>query len=154
MYIAAICLEGGRGVVRKGQAAPTRRKKNTLKYTGNPGEWIHGLQTRPFDNVALYIANNRRRPCAPEALFSASSMYGHLGYTSECYTFRSACRCYAHTCLHFVNISWRWNKFPVDDNILRSWSEICLNTLDSMRLVWLLTWSCITSVIKKKNMSI
>lgn len=114
MYITAIYS----GVARKGTgAASTRRKKNTLKYTGNAGEWIHGRQTRPFDNIALYIANNRRRPCAPEALFSASSTYGHLGYTSECYTFRAACRRYAHTCSRFVNISWRRNELPVDDNV-------------------------------------
>jgi len=78
------------GLCGRGQAAPTRWKKNTLKYTGSPGEWIRGSQTRPFDNVALYIVNNRCPTCAPEVLFSASSTYGHLGYTSECYTFRAA----------------------------------------------------------------
>lgn len=61
--------------------------------------------------ISQIIDDVRARRAAPEALFSASSTYGHLGYTSECYTFCAAYvssrYVYAHTCSRRVNISLR-----------------------------------------------
>lgn len=71
-----------RGVARGHGGTYTAEEKHGEIYNAGKPRRMNSWAAA-FDNVALYIANNRRCPRAPEALFSASCMYhGHLGYTS------------------------------------------------------------------------
>lgn len=104
MYIAAIYSCGGRA---EGD------KKNTVKYTGSPANGFTCPRTRPFDNVALYIANNRRR--ARRKLCSPPPLRMVIWVTHPSVTHFALRVAAAHTrvCASYLNISqWRWNESP------------------------------------------
>lgn len=83
-YIATIYSAIAR---KRIEAARQRRKKNTLKYMGKAQRMNSWPAAAMFDNVALYIANNGRRPCTRREIRSPPSTYGHLGYASKYYTY-------------------------------------------------------------------
>lgn len=70
-------------------------------------------EIRPFDNVALYIANNRRRPCRKLCSLPPLRMVIWVTHPSVIHFALRVAITHTHTPVsRLINISSRWNEPP------------------------------------------